>query len=160
MAFHLRGYRIQIIIPLSVIFNFQKMIFQVVDIILILIFQIECFFQYNQRETITEAFQKTLRSFQGLRETSFILKPISHDVWEQIVTLIGPENIVKNKGVRGQDIVTDELISKNISIKDIQMLHINDMTLLYSFLGSSYSYYTICPASDSQGVQVFFAHVF
>ena len=45
------------------------------------------FFQCNQRETIAEAFQKTLRSSQGLRETSFILKPISHDVWEQIVTL-------------------------------------------------------------------------
>ena len=49
------------------------------------------FFQNNQRETIAEAFQKTLRSCQGLRETSFILKPISHDVWEQIVTLIGSE---------------------------------------------------------------------
>ena len=49
------------------------------------------FFQYNQRETIAEAFQKTLRSSQGLRETSFILKPISNDVWEQIVILIREE---------------------------------------------------------------------
>ena len=130
------------------------MIFQVVDIILILIFWIECFFQYNQRETITEAFQKTLRPSQGLRETSFILKPISHDFSEQIVTLIGSENIVKKKGVRDQDIVTNELISKNISIKDIQMLHINDATLLYSFLVSSYSYYPICLASDLQGIDL------
>ena len=49
------------------------------------------FFQYNQRETIAEAFQIPLRSFQGLRETSFILKPISNDVWEQIVILIREE---------------------------------------------------------------------
>jgi len=72
------------------------------------------FFQNNQRETFAEAFQKILRPSQGLRETSFILKPVSHDVWEPIVTLIGSENIVKKKGVRGQDIVADELISKNI----------------------------------------------
>ena len=34
------------------------------------------------------------------------------------------------------------------------MLHINDVALLYSFLGSSYSYYPICPASDLQGIDL------
>ena len=110
-----------------------------------------------EKTILFTAEQNLLLSQQSLSNVNnkFIVENIRPDVWESIVLLLDDANAVKSRtGTRTEDIATDERVCKIVGAKNLRMIHVDDVTILSSFLGNCYNFFPICDAADLPAVNL------